>query len=144
MSNTMAPLKKIDYAVIFKNSSMPIQFHLLWIRNPNMTIKHITHQNVNFDFLTSMDAKTSTNLFPLIFQMKQISSLTHTQWRIINSLKLDHIKMLAPHVFNIFFSTTLLSLSKTLFSFNTHSHHIPFHGYKGSKTIVRYLQCFVC
>ncbi len=90
--------------MMLKNSSMPIQFHLLWIRNSNMTIKHITHQNVNFDFLTSMDAKTSTNLFPLIIQMKQISSLTHTQWRRINSLKLDHIKMLTPRVSNIFFS----------------------------------------
>jgi hypothetical protein len=72
----MAPLKKIDYAVMFKNSSMPIQLHLFWIRNPNMIIKHITHQKVNFDFLTSMDAKTSTNLFPSTLQ---ISSSTHTQ-----------------------------------------------------------------
>jgi hypothetical protein len=140
----MAPLKKIDYGVMFKNSSMPIKFHLLWIRNPNMTVKHITHQNVNFDFLTSMDAKTSTNLFPLILEMKQINLLTHTQIRRINSLKLDHIKMTTPRAFNIFFSTTLFSLSKTLISFNAHSRHIPFHSYKTCQTIAGYLQCFVC
>jgi hypothetical protein len=77
--NTMAPPKKTDYAIVLwklkqdlTNSTLPP-----WIRNPNETIRHITHQKINFDFFMFVDAKNSTNLLLSILWAKQINLSTH-------------------------------------------------------------------